>query len=93
MLIDGAHVAYADNKGHYVMLVAMDRGAMISMPKKLGLVRTISEEVEVASNGEIYSNCARFRHSRLAQGNDTNKGMLCQNNKSCMQLHNNCPFQ
>ena len=49
---DGFHTAHVDSKGHSVLLMTMDRGAIMSMLTKLGASTTISIETEVAANRE-----------------------------------------
>ena len=55
--IDGAHAIHSDGKGHSGMHLAMGRGGMMNVSKKLGLVTTSSTETEVVANGERFPKC------------------------------------
>ena len=74
--IDGSHAIHADGKEQSGLFLAIGRGAMISVSKKLGLVTTSSTKTEVVSNGQRFPKCTWFRYFRLAQGDDGREGVL-----------------
>ena len=67
MHIDGTHAVHMDGKGHPGMSLTMRKGAMVNVPKKLGLVTVSYTETEVVSDGEQFPKCSWFRCFRLAQ--------------------------
>ena len=65
---------------------------MINVSKKVGFLTVSSTDAEIVHDGEMFPNCAWFRFFTLAQGDDDNEDILFQDNKSCVQVHNNYPF-
>ena len=88
----GSHAMHANGRGHSILFVTMEKGAMMNVPKKLGTNTVISTETEIVSNGERFYRCAWFCYFRLAQGRNSKEEMLMQDNKSCALIHNSYPF-
>ena len=84
---------HSDGKGYSGLFVTIGIGAMIDVPKKLGLDTVSSAKIEVVSTGEIFPRCTWFIHFRVAQGEDDSKeDILLQDNQSCVLLHKSYPF-
>jgi len=90
--IDGAHAAHVDAKGHSGLFATLGLGAMLNVPKKLGINTTSSTETEVVPAGERLPKCTWFRYFRIEQGEDAKEDVLLQDNKSAILLQKNYPY-
>ena len=61
--IDGSHAIHADTKGHSGLFTTMEKGAMISQAKKLGIVTQPALQKQKL--------CLRERGCRSVRGSDT----------------------
>ena len=76
--IDGAHVVHADLKGHSSLYATQERGAMINVSKKLGIVTNSSTQTELVSTEEYMPKCTWFRYFCLGQGDKAVEYMLAK---------------
>ena len=74
------------------MFTTMDKGVMLNIAKKMGLVKISSTETEIVSTGERMPKCTWFRYFRIAQGDSPTEDTLMQDNKSAILLQKNWPF-
>ena len=56
--IDGAHAVHNDGRGQLGLYLAMGKGAIMNVSKKLRLVTTSSTEIEVVANGKRFTKCS-----------------------------------
>jgi len=64
--IDRVHAVHADGKEYSGLYMMMDKGAIINVSKKLGLVTNSLMETEVVSYSEWFPKYTWFRYFRMA---------------------------
>ena len=90
--VDGAHAVHSDGEGHSDLFVTMGTGAMINVPKKLGVNTVSLTETKIVSTGERFPKRTWLRYFRGAQGSPLKEDILMQDNQSCILLQKNYPY-